>query len=169
MSKKRIALISALVLVAGVAVVATVGSLRSTKVAEVTRHTTATRQQIWQLWADVPKRTRWDSGLEYAKIDGPFEAGATGEVKLKGESATRFEVIECTPLESYTDRFFLPLGGTMDWRHSIKEVPGGLEVTFRIEVRGLSSLPVSLIASSILEGELPGTVDSLVAVAEKQS
>jgi hypothetical protein len=38
----------------------------------------------------------------------------------------------CEPLEGYTDRFFLPLSGKMDWPHTIRETGGGREVTFEI-------------------------------------
>lgn len=44
------------------------------------------------------------------------------------------------PLEGYTDRFYLPLSGKMDWHHTIRETEGGREVTF--EPRGLRSLGV---------------------------
>src|SRR5215208_3121548 len=59
-----------------------IGSSTNVPVIEVTRTTTATREQVWELWADVPNRTRWDTDLEYAKLDEPFQTGSTGEVKL---------------------------------------------------------------------------------------
>ena len=60
---------------------AVIGSTTNVPVIEVTRETTATREQVWELWADVPNRTRWDADLEYARLDGPFQTGSTGGPK----------------------------------------------------------------------------------------
>ena len=150
-------------LVAVVVSGAIVGSTTSVPVIEVTRKTTATREQVWELWADVPDRTRWDADLEYARLDGPFKAGSTGEVKLEGQPAREFLIIYCEPLEGYTDRFFLPLYGKMDWHHTIRETEGGREVRFKIEVSG----PSALIMRDILQDDLPPTVEKLISLAER--
>lgn len=158
---------TALAAVALTAVVTAVGASTTTHVLTVTRTTTADPAAIWELWANVPGRTRWDGGLESARIDGPFELGATGQVTLEGQAPTRFELVEVRPESAYTDRFFLPMGATMDWHHSMEELGGGLRaVTFRIEMTGPTSLPLSLLVRQILEAELPQTVDRLVEVAE---
>jgi uncharacterized protein YndB with AHSA1/START domain len=150
------------------ATLATVGSLRTTHVVTVTRETTASPEQIWPLWADVPARTRWDDGLEWIRINGPFEAGATGEAKLKGQPAVQFEIRECEPMRRYTDRFFLPAGATMDWHHTIEDRGNGTRaVTFRVVVKGPTSLMLTPVLKGILGDELPTTVDRLVALAEE--
>ena len=154
-------------LVAVVVSGAIVGSTTSVPVIEVTRKTTATREQVWELWADVPDRTRWDADLEYARLDGPFKAGSTGEVKLEGQPAREFLIIYCEPLEGYTDRFFLPLYGKMDWHHTIRETEGGREVTFKIEVSGPSALILAPIMRDILKDDLPPTVEKLISLAER--
>jgi hypothetical protein len=147
---------------------AVVGASRTTDVLTVSRTTTASAQAIWNLWADVPNRTSWDDALEWARIDGPFEQDTTGEVKLRDQPSARFEIIECSPMTRYTDRFFLPLGTTMDWRHSIEERGAGTrEVTFHIVVKGPTSLVLAQVLRHILEEELPATVDKLVTLAER--
>ncbi|MFB6468880.1 hypothetical protein ACE38V_19175 [Cytobacillus sp. Hz8] len=138
------------------------------QVLEVTKKTTANKDAIWQLWADVPNRTSWDAGLEWAKINGPFQLGATGELKLKDQPARKYKIIECEPNTRYTDRFFLPMGGKMDWHHSIKEMSNGEnEVTFRIEVSGPTSFLLLSIMKLILKEEIPKTVEKLITLAEK--
>jgi hypothetical protein len=64
--------LGAVTLTAGLAAV---GTWRTTHVLTVSRPTTASPQAIWDLWADVANRTRWDDGLEAARIDGPFHQG----------------------------------------------------------------------------------------------
>lgn len=155
------------VLIAVAASGAIVGSMASVPVIEVTRETTASREQVWELWADAPNRTRWDEGLEYATLDGPLQTGSTGEVKLKGQPVRKFLIIHSEPLEGYTDRFFLPLYGKMDWHHTMKETNDGLEVSFEIEVSGPTALILAPIMKHILREELPPTVDKLVSLAEE--
>lgn len=143
-----------------------IGSTTNVPVIEVTRKTTAAREQIWELWADVPNRTRWDADLEYAKLDGPFQTGSTGEVKLKGQPARKFLITYCEPLKGYTDRFFLPLYGKMDWHHTIRETKEGREVAFKVDVSGPSALILAPVMKKILQDDLPPTVDRLVSLAE---
>jgi hypothetical protein len=133
----------------------------------VTRKTTAEPQAIWELWADVPNRTRWDESLEHATLEGPFRSGATGTVKLKGQPERKFEVLHCEPPQAYTDRFFLPMGGKMDWAHTIREVDHEREVTFDVSVTGPTSPLLGLVLRRILRRELPPTVDRLIGRAER--
>jgi hypothetical protein len=133
----------------------------------ISRKTTARPEAIWELWANVEARTRWDDSLEIARLDGPFQLGARGTVKLKGQPQRSFEIRECVPWQKYTDRFFLPLGGKMDWVHSITEVEGGRVVTFEVSAFGPTSLILGPIMKSILQRELPPTVEKLVTLAEQ--
>ena len=147
---------------------AIVGTTTSVPVIEVTRETTATRERVWELWADVPNRTGWDRDLEYAKLDGPFRTGSTGEVKLEGQLARKFLITYCEPPEGYTDRFFLPFYVKMDWHHTIRETGGGREVTFRIEVSGPSALILAPTMRNFLRDDLPPSVDKLFSLAENR-
>ncbi|RGA05706.1 hypothetical protein DI270_007020 [Microbispora triticiradicis] len=151
------------------ATVAALGKLRTTHLITVTRQTTAEPEHIWPLWEDVPARVRWDDGLDWIRLDeGPFALGATGHVKLKGQSAVRFEIIECDPMRRYTDRFFLPGGTFMDWEHTIEDRGDGTrEVTFKVVVKGPTALVLTPIMKKILGGALPETVDRLVSLAEE--
>jgi hypothetical protein len=133
----------------------------------VTRRTTAKPEAIWRLWADVLNRTRWDDALERITVEGPFQSGAAGIVKLRGQPERRFEVVQCVPPQAYTDRFFLPLGSKMDWAHTISEVDGERAVTFEVSVTGPTSPILAPVLRSILRRALPSTVDKLIALAER--
>jgi hypothetical protein len=146
---------------------AAVGTSRTTHVLTVSRPTTASPQAIWELWAEVANRTSWDDGLEWARIDGPFQQGASGQVKLRDQPPRRFQIIECQPIRRYTDRFYLPMGTTMDWHHSVEERgPNQRQVTFRVVANGPTSLVLAPVLRRILQGELPQTVDKLITLAE---
>ena len=133
----------------------------------VTRRTAATPEAIWGLWADVPNRTRWDDALERITLEGRFQSGAVGIVKLRGQPERRFEVVQCVPPRAYTDRFFLPLGAKIDWAHTISEADGEHAVTFDVSVTGPTSPLLAPVLRRILRRELPPTVDKLIALAER--
>jgi hypothetical protein len=133
----------------------------------VTRRTTAKPEAIWRLWADVPNRTCWDDSLERITLQGPFQSGAAGTVKLRGQPERKFEVVDTVPPQTYTDRFLLPLGGKMDWAHTISEVDGVRAVTFDVSVTGPTSPILAPVLKRILRRELPVTVEKLIALAER--
>ncbi|MFE3029757.1 SRPBCC family protein [Nocardia tengchongensis] len=134
------------------------------KVITVRRTTTAAPEVVWNLFADLAGRSRWDDALE--SISGSFELGGRGTVKLKGQPERDWEIIECVRPQRYTDRFFLPLGGRMDWVHGIESTEDGCEVIFDISVGGPTAVILRPIMRAILSRELPPTVDKLVALAE---
>ena len=68
-----------------------------------TVQTTASPAAIWKLWADVSNWNSWDHGLEYSKIDGPFQKGTRGTLKPKGGPIVQTVLTEVTPLKSFTD------------------------------------------------------------------
>src|SRR5712664_1342161 len=44
--------------------------------------TDASPESIWPLYSDVPAWPRWDQGLEWVTLSGPFAAGSTGSLKV---------------------------------------------------------------------------------------
>lgn len=168
--RRRIFLSVGSALLGVVALLAVIGSLRDTHIVTVTRSTDASRDVIWDLWADVPARTEWDKGLEYIELDGPFKAGATGTVKVEGQDPIAYEVVEVVPKERYTDRFeSLPWTHT-DWHHTIEpNDQGGYDVTWRLEANGPLSLITLPVTKSIFGEEVPTAVDEFVELAESRS
>lgn len=158
------------VLLGALALLAVVGSVRDTHVVTVTRSTDADKDVLWELWADVPARPEWDKGLEYIELDGPFEAGSTGTVKVEGQDPVDYEVVAVHPKDSYTDRFnSLPWTHT-DWHHEIEpNADGGYDVTWRLETRGPLSLFTLPVLKAIFGEEIPTAVDEYVALAESRS
>ena len=145
---------------------AVAGAAGDYEVIAVSRSTTASVDALWQLWADPANSPRWDRAVESSTHDGPFATGQTGTVTVAGQPTRRFVVLDCRPKTAYTDRFFLPAGGRMDWHHTIDDQGAQRTVTFRVTVTGPSSLVLRPILASVLQAELPATVDTFVRVAE---
>ena len=135
------------------------------EVEQISRH--ATLEQLWKLW-DFDQRNAWDASLEWVKADGIFGPGQTGLLKLKEQPPRRFKITEFDVNRRYTDRFYLPLGGKMDWRHTLEKTEDGVKITWKVTVNGPGALLLFPIMSMILKEELPATVTQFIARAETQ-
>lgn len=133
---------------------------------EVTRKTTATKEQIWELWADVPNWSVWDKEVETSELFGGFKKGTKGVLKPAGGPKTKFEMTECTNFKSFTDRSFLPFC-KMDFIHSITEINGGIEITHKVVMTGFLTFLFSKVIGSKIEVGLPVAVEELIKIAEK--
>lgn len=155
---------------AAIALLATIGSLRESHIIKVTRSTCANQDVMWELWVNVPERVEWDKGLEYINVDGPFEEGATGTVKVEGQGPIKYKIIEVDPKNGYTDRFESLLWTYTDWHHRIEpDGEGCYAVTWELKARG----PLSIISLPVLKRifgeEVPSAVDEFVELAESRS
>ena len=133
---------------------------------EITRKTTATKEQIWELWADVPNWSVWDKEVETSELFGTFKKGTKGVLKPAGGPKTKFEMTECTNFKSFTDRSFLPFC-KMDFIHSITEIKGGIEITHKVVMTGFLTFLFSKVIGSKIEVGLPVAVEELIKIAEK--
>lgn len=134
--------------------------------AEVSRKTTATKEQIWKLWADVSNWNVWDAEVENAELFGQFQTGTKGILKPVGGPKTKFEMTECTELKSFTDRSFLPLC-KMDFIHIMNETEEGLEITHKVIMSGFMTFLFSEVIGSKIKVGLPIAVEKLIDIAEK--
>ena len=76
--------------------------------------TTASADDIWQLWTDVEGWPAWDSELIHAELAGPFSLGATGRLVPQRGAPSSFVISQLSNSEqskqrSYTLTVQLPL------------------------------------------------------------
>lgn len=133
---------------------------------EVSRITTATKEQIWKLWADVPNWKGWDAEVETSELFGQFQTGTKGILKPKGGPKTKFEMTECTNFKSFSNRSFLPLC-KMDFIHTLVETKDGLEITHKVVMTGFMTFLFSKVIGSKIKIGLPVAVEKLISLAEK--
>ena len=74
---------------------------------EVSRKTTATKEQIWKLWADVPNWNVWDKEVETSELFGQFQNGTKGILKPTGGPKAKFEITIQTNRETYLKNILL--------------------------------------------------------------
>lgn len=64
--------------------------------------TTATPDQIWQVWTCVNEWASWDTEIEWASLEDDFILNAQGKVKPKSGPVCPFTITEFFPGQSYT-------------------------------------------------------------------
>jgi len=126
----------------------------------------ATKEQMWKLFADVNNWHKWDTGIEYAKMEGKFEKGNHFELKPKGGPKVKIQLVETIENKKFVDFTKFPLA-KMYGEHVFEETPNGLKITTTMRVEGLLSfLWVKLVAKNIADG-LPNEMPEQIKFASK--
>lgn len=131
--------------------------------------TTAKPSTIWGLWSDVENWKRFDTLLEYSRLDEGqhFEQGATGVVKADGAGKTRFKLTQVTPDVSFTETLFVPLYQRIELkRYFEKSESGKTKFTHEVVFKGRLRFLIYAVAASSFKKELPLVMGRLKAVAE---
>lgn len=165
--QRKIVLLAVGIPFATTALLAAIGSMRVSRIVKVTRSTCADRDVMWDLWANVPERVDWDKGLEYININGPFEEGASGTVKVEGQKPIRYTIVAVDPKNSYTDRFQSLLWTHTDWHHRIEPNSAGCyDVTWELTAQGPLSILLLPVLKRVFGKEVPLAVAEFVKLAE---
>ena len=135
---------------------------------EISRQTTATKKQVWNLWADVANWKSWDSIVKSSELYGDFREGTKGVVKLAIGPKSNFIITGCKPLESFTNRSFLPLC-KVDFTLTLAETQNGLLVTYRQAMTGFLTFFFSAIMGKAMTKGLSKGIEDLITNAEKSN
>lgn len=112
----------------------------------------ATKEQMWKLFAEVNNWHKWDTGIDYAKMEGKFEKGNHFELKPKGGPSVQIHLVETIENRKFVDFTKFPLA-KMYGEHTFEETANGLKITTTMKVEGLLSfLWVKLVAKNIADG-----------------
>lgn len=110
-----------------------------------------TKEQMWQLFADVNNWQTWDQGIEYARMNGKFEKGNYFTLRPKGGPDVKIELYEIIQNKRFTDLTRFPLA-KMYGDHELEETADGLKITTTMTVTGpLGFLWRKLVAQKIVD------------------
>ena len=91
---------------------------------------------VWKLWTDVARWPEWDVSKEIAQLDGPFEPGAQGWAKQRGNLGGPFTVTAVEAGRRWVTECPVPLGKVV-FDHVLEPLPGGqVRVVKRADVEG---------------------------------
>jgi hypothetical protein len=89
-------------------------------------------QAFFERWADMATWPQWNTDTEWVRLDGPFRAGATGQLKPKGGPTTRFVITSLVPGREFTDVSLL-LGARLTFQHLV-DVDSSSRTTVSVQV-----------------------------------
>jgi hypothetical protein len=133
---------------------------------EISRQTTAKKEQLWKLWADVAHWNTWDSTVKSSELYGDFTVGTKGVVKLAVGPKSKFVITDCNPFESFTNRSFLPLC-KVDFTLTLVETQKGVLVTYRQVMTGFLTFFFSAVMGKAMTKGLTKGIEDLITNAEK--
>ena len=133
---------------------------------EASAISSATIDAIWKLYATVGTWPQWDHALESSRLEGAFEAGSRGEMRIKGApTALSFTIIELRPLEAFSSENALP-GATVHFVHTLERTPEGTRITHHASITGEAWERFAQTIGADIERGLPQTVQALARLAE---
>jgi uncharacterized protein YndB with AHSA1/START domain len=126
---------------------------------------TASADAVWRLWTATDGWSRWDAGLEWCRLDGPFAVGTRGVLRPAGGPRVRFRLTRVEPGVGFADLTRLPLT-TLEFQHRVEALSGGgVRITHEARIRGLLTPLLSRTLGRELETGMPETVRALAALA----
>lgn len=103
---------------------------------ECSAETMGPRAAVWALSSDPTRWSEFDPGIAWARLDGPFVAGARGELKPKGGPRSAFEIAGADPERSFVGTGKLPLA-RLRLEHELSDAGDGrTRITHRIRLTG---------------------------------
>lgn len=127
--------------------------------------TSASPEDIWELWQDVANWNKWDGGVEYSTIDGPFVEGMTGTLKIKGGSLVRTTLTRVEPMKMFVEE------SKVFWTriivsHYLTESGGKTDVTHQIEMTGPLAFVFARLIGPSMKRNLVQGMEAMVKEAE---
>jgi len=91
---------------------------------------------VWAVWTDVGRWPEWDVSKEIARLDGPFEPGASGWAKQRGNLGGTFTITVVEAGRRWVSECPLPLGKVV-FDHVLEPVAKDrVRVVKSVEVEG---------------------------------
>jgi len=130
---------------------------------EHSAESSATKADIWRRYVDVAHWCEWSRlGVEWSRLEGPFEVGTKGKSKPPGLPAGTFRLVGVEPERMFATKTRLP-GGRVHFEHVIEPLGAGAWITHRARIEGpLGFLYERILRRSILRA-LPDGVDHLAS------
>lgn len=90
---------------------------------------------FFERWADMATWPEWNLDTEWVRLDGPFIAGATGQLKPRGGPTVSFVVERLEQGREFVDvsRLF---GARLTFDHQVKVIDGLTQIDVTVSLAG---------------------------------
>jgi Polyketide cyclase / dehydrase and lipid transport len=128
--------------------------------------TGAAPEQVWALWADVPRWPEWNGDIERIELVGPFAAGSRIVMTPIGQEPIELRVAEAAEPGLFVDE--ADFGDVVvRTTHRVQRVRGDRsEITYRMEITGPQAETIGPQIGPEISGDFPQTLAALVKRAE---
>jgi hypothetical protein len=131
-----------------------------------TVETTASPEEIWNIWTDVPNWQLWDTGLKQAELFGDFNLNSKGIITSLEGRKSKFKIVEFNKSKSYTFKTNLPLAGLYVKRKL--EIKGDKTFfTHEVWFKGITAHLFARSFGSKFKAMLPEVMNNIKKLAEK--
>lgn len=118
-------------------------------------------ESVWSVWTDVGNWPKWDSGLEYCSIKGPFNDGTSFILKPEGGPKVTITLYKVVQEKSFSDFCRFP-GAVMHDFHEIRTFNDGVEITNTIRMQGILSFVWWILVGKNVSKSIESQTDNLV-------
>ncbi len=122
--------------------------------------------QIWDVWINVGQWHTWDSGLQEAKLDGPFQEGSKGNLTSLEGRRSKFKIVAFDEGRSYTFRTPL-LFSSLYVKRYLSTNNGKTTLTHEVIFKGLTAGLFAKKFGPRFRQMLPAVMHKVVEKAEK--
>jgi polyketide cyclase/dehydrase/lipid transport protein len=120
---------------------------------------------VWRRYADVEHWCDWSrQGVEWSRIDGPFEVGTKGKSKPPGSPTLRFQLVAVEPDSTFVSEARMP-GARLRFEHLIEPIERGSRITHRVALDGSLAFVYRRFVRKGVEQALPDGVERLAVIA----
>jgi hypothetical protein len=128
---------------------------------EAIKEIDTTKEKMWSIWTDIKNWNQWINSVESSTLEGNFENGAKGSLKIIDGPTSSFTIVDIVENKSFICRSKVPLC-TMDGGHEMKEENGKLKVKLYIKAYG----PSTFIFKRAIKKDAKGMKTALEKLAE---
>ena len=126
----------------------------------------ATKEQMWKLFTDINNWHTWNNEIEFAKLEGKFEAGNHYLIQPKNGRIVKVKLLEVIENKHCLEFGEFPLA-KMYYDHIIEETPDGLKITSTITMTGLLCLLWVQLVVKKIAATMASHVEEQIKVASK--
>ena len=130
--------------------------------------TSAPPEVVWALWANADRWRDWNDDIEWARLDGPLERGATATIKFRRGRPMRFTVTALEPRRLFVDEARLP-GARMGHEHRVEPTAAGARIANRIYIDGPAARLYALFVGRRIRASVVRFVERERELAEGES
>lgn len=132
-----------------------------------TLETSASPEEIWNIWIDVENWRVWDKGLKDAEMKETFSLNAKGSILSLEGRKSKFKVVEFEEGKSYTFKTKLPFGG-LYVKRSLEVREGTTFFTHEVWFSGILGGVFAKKFGEQFREMLPQVMTTLKEIAEKK-